>query len=608
MDRIIKHTVFYFLMFVTVGNSQISPGDLSHVHADLEGMSNCTLCHDLGEKVSNKKCLDCHDEIQSLLDRNSGYHANSEVANKDCFECHSDHHGRKFDMVRFDEDNFDHDLTTYTLEGNHEIVDCRKCHVADNIQDKEIKKRKNTFLGLEKECLSCHDDYHQETLSSNECLSCHDMEAFKPASEFDHDQSDYNLIGEHSTVDCKECHRIYNKNGKEFQEFSNILFDDCKSCHDDVHNQQIKGDCKSCHTEESFSVFNGRGRFDHNYTDFILKGSHRKADCFSCHDKTSDPNLVFQDNMEFSENNCVECHTDEHQGKYGNECSKCHSEGSFLSLNSMDFFDHSIADYNLEGMHLQVDCKQCHKERFSKTIDHSACSKCHEDYHKGEFEKNGDIPDCGACHTLESGFDFSLYTLEQHQTTVFPLEGAHVATPCFACHISEDRWTFKDLGSECIDCHQDSHQGSISEKYYPDASCKNCHTNDNWSTVIFDHNLTDWPLEGKHIEVDCRECHFEVSENNTILTQIFSSLDSKCVSCHKNIHDDLFSIKGETDCKRCHVTDSWFPEKFNHNNTSFPLDGRHAEIKCSECHTSSIVNGKTKINYKIGKFECIDCH
>ena len=53
---------------------QISPGDLSAAHADLEGIRNCTQCHTLGDKVSNDKCLDCHSEIQSLIAGHSGYH------------------------------------------------------------------------------------------------------------------------------------------------------------------------------------------------------------------------------------------------------------------------------------------------------------------------------------------------------------------------------------------------------------------------------------------------------------------------------------------------------------------------------------------------------
>ena len=436
------------------------------------------------------------------------------------------------------------------------------------------------------------------------------MEAFTPAPRFEHDKTDYQLIGKHNSVECKECHEIESRNGKDYQKFSNIPFNDCAACHDDSHNNQINGECKQCHTEESFSIFRGKGRFDHNTTNFKLKGSHLKTDCFSCHIKTSDPKRVFQEKINTNQNNCVACHTDTHNGKYSNECVKCHNESSFLSLNSMDFFDHSIADYPLEGKHSNVDCKQCHVDRFSKAIDFSACNNCHEDYHNDEFKKNGISPDCKVCHTLEKGFDFSLYTLDLHQTTVFPLDGAHVATPCFACHVSEedDRWTFKNLGSECVDCHQNIHKDHISDKYYPDNTCTSCHINDAWSLIDFDHNLTKWPLEGKHIGLDCRTCHFDISENNTILTQSFNALDSRCVNCHDNIHEDLFAIDGETDCKRCHITESWFPEKFNHNNTSFPLEGRHAEIACRECHPASIVNGKTKITYKTGKFECIDCH
>ena len=39
------------------GMAQISPGDLATVHAHLEGMANCTLCHTLGAKVSNENAL-----------------------------------------------------------------------------------------------------------------------------------------------------------------------------------------------------------------------------------------------------------------------------------------------------------------------------------------------------------------------------------------------------------------------------------------------------------------------------------------------------------------------------------------------------------------------
>lgn len=600
---------FILILSAALGYSQISPGDLTKSHANLEGMSNCTLCHDIGKKVSNSKCLDCHKEIQSLLSQNKGYHASSNVKNKDCFACHSEHHGRNFDMVRFDMNNFNHNLTGYELEGKHEVVDCKKCHMPDNIANSELRKRKNTFLGLDTSCLSCHDDFHQKTLS-NDCMACHTMNTFRPAENFDHNESNYPLKGAHAQVDCKACHKETTRNGKRFQEFSGISFNDCKACHADPHNNQLSGKCTQCHTESSFSTFIGRGNFNHSTTDFDLKGAHRKTDCFACHQKSSNPLALFQDNRSFEENDCVACHTDPHENKYGQDCAKCHNEESFLALNNMDFFDHSITDYPLEGNHLGVDCRKCHIERFSTPIDFSACSSCHSDYHNGEFTENGFTPDCATCHSLEKGFNYTLFTLSDHQNTSFPLEGAHVATPCFACHVSEadERWTFDNLGSSCVDCHLNIHDTFISASYYPQNDCTACHSSDAWDMVDFDHSKTEWPLTGEHLSVNCDQCHFNYSEDNLTFTQNFINLDTQCASCHDNIHDDAFAINGVTDCNRCHVTDSWFPEKFDHNRTAFKLQGKHAEIDCKACHEVENKAGETVVLYKLNKFECIDCH
>jgi hypothetical protein len=102
---------YFTLVLLAAGSmvvAQLSPGDLTTAHAALEGMSNCTQCHDLGNKVTNAKCLECHKEIKSLITKKRGYHASSVVKAQDCFACHSEHHGRKFEMVRFDEKAFDH--------------------------------------------------------------------------------------------------------------------------------------------------------------------------------------------------------------------------------------------------------------------------------------------------------------------------------------------------------------------------------------------------------------------------------------------------------------------------------------------------------------------
>jgi len=593
----------------TAAMGQISPGELTRAHSELEGMSNCTQCHDIGSKVSNTKCLDCHKEISGLIASGKGYHAHRTVKGKDCFECHSEHHGRNFDMVRFDTNSFNHDLTGYALEGKHAQADCMACHKPDNIENSDLRRREGTFLGLDTSCLSCHDDFHQGTLSNN-CTQCHTMDGFRPASLFDHASTEFPLSGAHVSVDCKECHKETTRNGSPFQEFSGLAFNDCVSCHSDPHQSRLPGSCTQCHTDTSFDTFIGKANFKHSRTGFNLNGAHRSIDCFSCHKQTDEPLAVFQDRQQVDETNCVACHQDPHEDRFGQDCAKCHNEDSFFALNDMEFFDHSITDYPLEGKHLDVDCKSCHTERYSTPIAFDRCSNCHDDYHLGEFAREGISPDCAECHSLEKGFEYTLYTIEDHNRSSFELEGAHVATPCFACHVSENdqRWSFANMGSACADCHNDIHEGYISSTYYPNDDCTVCHGSDAWSAVQFDHDQTNWPLEGGHQSVSCRECHFEINQGGSLGSQNFSNLDTSCTGCHENVHGDQFAENGITDCTRCHVFDSWFPRKFDHGSTRFPLEGRHASISCEACHLVETRDGTTKTIYQLNKLECADCH
>jgi hypothetical protein len=94
-----------FLILALLVSAQISPGKLAEPHAHLEGISNCTQCHLLGEKVTDEKCLHCHQEIDERIKDRKGYHVSAEVRANDCIKCHSDHHGREFKMIRFDAGN-----------------------------------------------------------------------------------------------------------------------------------------------------------------------------------------------------------------------------------------------------------------------------------------------------------------------------------------------------------------------------------------------------------------------------------------------------------------------------------------------------------------------
>lgn len=509
-------------------NAQLSPGDLSLSHANLEGISNCTQCHVLGNKVSDDKCLACHTEVKERISASRGYHSSAEVKSKNCFKCHSEHNGKNFQPVKIDIQKFDHKLTGFTLSVPHSKKQCVDCHAARFISDPKVKAKKFTYEGLNTSCLTCHDDYHRQTLSSN-CLLCHDENSFKPVTKFNHDQARFKLAGKHRTTECQKCHKVEMPGGKKFQEFRGIPFANCTDCHKDPHKNQFGQNCRQCHNEESFQAVKGINSFDHNKTKF-----------------------------------------------------------------------------RLEDKHQQVSCQSCHKTKYTDPLKHDKCTDCHKDYHNGQFAKNGVVPDCSECHNTK-GFTLFSYTIEQHNKAVFQLKDSHVAVPCTECHRKKEAWSFRSIGSKCADCHPDIHKNYISEKFYPGQDCSSCHTEKGWSGVTFDHNRTAFSLTGAHQNLNCKACHFKKDQAGNAV-QKFSGLSADCSSCHTDHHFRQFEKNGVTTCTDCHGTVNWKASKFNHDNTSFKLDGKHVNVACAKCHKPVSENGNTFTVYKIKEFKCESCH
>lgn len=584
---------------------QISPGDLTNAHSHLEGISNCTQCHTLGDKVSNSKCLDCHKFLKRRMDAELGYHSSPQIKGQDCFKCHSEHHGRTFEMIRFDQDNFNHALTGYKLEGAHVKVDCRSCHQPDNIIDYEIREIANTYLGLTSECLLCHDDYHQNTLSAK-CTNCHTYDAFSPASKFDHDtDTRFKIVGKHINLECAQCHHQNDGMDTTSGIFEGVAFEDCNSCHEDVHQSRFGNKCKVCHNEFGFEVFTGGDGFNHGITDFPLLGAHARVDCRSCHEIEGDFQSVFRDYKLQNVSDCKTCHTDVHEGKFGATCVDCHNLNSWKIGESVEGFNHDMTDFHLKGQHQFVDCRACHIEDLTSPLEFERCMDCHADYHDGRLVSNVEVVDCKKCHSVE-GFEKHTYTIEDHATSSFPLTGAHLATPCFACHQSDGLfWEFDALGQDCIDCHDNIHLGFLKEPYLIGDQCTSCHTTESWKEIDFDHSTTDFALEGRHLQVQCSECHMVEGDVNN---QLFEGLAKECYLCHQDVHQGQFQVEGVTQCFRCHSLEQWRPSIFNHDSTRFPLQGAHLKVNCQECHQPQVVKGILYIDYTIEKFECVDCH
>lgn len=510
------------------GYAQISPGDLSKDHEFLEGISNCTKCHILGNKITGEKCLDCHTEIRERISAGKGYHSSSVVQVKQCIECHSDHHGKNFQLVRMNHSEFDHKLTGFALSTPHSRLQCLDCHNAKFITGQKIAGKKFTYMGVKPECLTCHADYHLNTLSAS-CLNCHGSETFKTVPAFSHEDARFKLAGKHKNVECVKCHNFETINGNKFQEFRGVAYA-----------------------------------------------------------------------------SCTDCHKDPHQNKFGQNCRQCHSEVSFTTIKGISNFDHNKTNFPLVDKHLAVDCKSCHKMNLTDPLKHDRCTDCHSDYHKGQFAKNGILPDCSECHSVK-GFTTFFYTLEQHNLSSFPLRGAHSAQPCSECHKKQVTWSFKGIGKECIDCHDDIHKTFISTKYYPDGNCRTCHTESAWSDVSFDHSKTSFSLTGEHANQRCTICHITRTAG-AVITQRFADLPTDCSACHSDNHQGQFKNNAGENCTDCHVTENWKPSRFDHNKTAFRLDGEHVKVSCTGCHKPQQNGSVTYTLYKIKDYQCESCH
>jgi hypothetical protein len=596
-------------------SAQLSPGDLAKSHAQLEGVFNCTQCHTIGQKVSNDKCLACHAEIKTRVQDGKGFHASADVKGKDCSSCHSDHHGRSFKMVRIDEASFDHGSAGFALTGKHQQIDCRQCHKPDLIHEEKIKKLPNTYLGLRANCAACHNDVHQNTLSTD-CTKCHNTDAFAPATKFNHSKTNFPLVGKHTKLECTECHALEQRNGQQFQRFSDIAFGKCTSCHKDAHQGKLKVDCRTCHTEEGWATLGNMKKFDHGHTGFTLQGKHKTIDCKACHQLNVGPTRAFQDHLNIQETNCIHCHKDPHENRFGIDCASCHNEQAWNKVMFGSNFNHAMTGFSLEGAHASVQCASCHSSNMTDPIPHGSCTDCHTDFHQGIFlerdlqrlKEGKKIQDCSACHTVAS-FKETNFGIDQHAETKFALEGAHQATPCISCHMDEKQnsWNFRDLGKRCVDCHVDIHAGTISEKFYPNQDCTTCHNVQSWADPRFDHSKTRFQLQHAHLAQKCTSCHKLNVEN---VSKIFLNLPMDCASCHADVHRNQFADQqGKTDCSTCHTDQNWSPDLFNHSSTKFPLEGKHAQIECKACHKPILdQNNLAYTAYIITRFECKDCH
>lgn len=615
--------------------AQISPGPLSRAHQSLSGPLQCTSCHKLAAGSGIFRCSECHTDIAHRLSLRRGYHAavvSPTSTDKDCVTCHSEHNGENFLLIHWEPSQkaFDHRKTGYGLEGKHADLSCEQCHKARNIPEPErasIKKKdlNRTFLGLSRECLSCHTDQHRGQLGKD-CLRCHTLIEWKRATGFDHTKTKFPLIGIHVRVACEKCHKPLSAEQKAAR-YVGLPFEKCSSCHTDPHRGSFKANCESCHNTVAWKKVSWSGMsaiFDHSRTDYPLLGKHANMRCSACHQGEAF-------NVPLAHGKCADCHApDPHRGQFharqdGGACEACHTVEGFKAV-KFGVAEHATTTYPLEGRHAAVPCAKCHVPAGPRTnyrIKHTQCLDCHADIHKGQFASPRYNNRCESCHTVK-GFTPSTFPLSRHSTTRFPLSGGHVAVACFDCHQARKPpdtslsvpYRFDDIS--CVGCHVDPHNGQFSERMKkpgPDgkaAGCEACHSTKAWTDIVrFDHAISVFPLVGAHRAVPCASCHKPPNLELTMKNVVFTSASTRCEGCHEDPHANQFARDGRSPgCAECHNTNKWKPSLFDHETrTDFPLRGGHLNVRCDACHkTARLVEEGTVLFYKPTPHECAVCH
>lgn len=437
----------------------------------------------------------------------------------------------------------------------HLEATCSNCHV-------HFDKSNQAPL-----CLDCHKPTKQDidnktgfhgrlpNAQINQCSSCHKDHLGRDANimafdieNFNHQQTDFELEGAHSILSCKSCHdKKHPKSDKPTFLLPEIK--QCSSCHNDPHEERLGDTCTDCHNQDRWQI----NDFDHDKTDFSLKGKHQQLACQSCHvNEISEP----------LGNKCSTCHVsaDSHMGVFGDKCESCHSESGWDKTD----FDHlKKTEYGLEGQHQKLSCSSCH---FEQQNPDTTCHGCHQ---QNDVHLGGNGKECEQCHNNEQ---WAKAEFDHDKQTPFALIGAHKALSCPACHLPGQNQPEHDSQvRQCKDCHlvDDPHKAHLGD------TCQTCHAQDKWQEkVTFNHDFTGFPLTGGHGLLVCQSCH---------QSKDFQIDDKNCLSCHK--HDDMHQGTLGQQCSDCHNSASWSSWQFDHQNqTEYALQGSHQNLTCELCH------------------------
>ena len=601
----------------------------------LKAETRCNACHaDVHKPTLGAKCDLCHAVTTPFRDTRTRFdHSNAAFALQgshqrvecakchldkvyrglkfaDCSDCHRDPHNRKFTAAcsschvveAWKTQKVDHAKTAFPLRGKHAEATCAACHTQSPLRVKLAAER----------CTSCHADVHRGEFTQ-ECNTCHTEQTWRNAT-LDHQaktKSGYALVGRHATTACTACHKgvkLSTPSSAAPKTTGKVTFDnidfrglrtDCASCHADPHRAELGAGCETCHSPNSFRLTD----FTHPRSGEFFAGQHSGVQCARCHAPRNPETPPRPDKplegwrFKNVPTTCVSCHRDVHLGQEGSQCESCHSiAGSRFAAVG---FSHAKTTFALTGKHQDAACAKCHRSetgefpsgrgtamRFKGLA--TACTSCHEDKHLGQLGRS-----CDTCHTTAS-FKITNY---KHAGKPGFFVAKHASARCQDCHKQQEGTfpagpgaavRYKGFVTGCVTCHADKHAGALGRE------CATCHAPSDWRVVsrAF-HKAGVFPLEDRHLSVECGACH---------MNGVVKGTPTRCYDCHwLRRQDDRYRTRLGTDCGSCHRPSSWLAVNWNHEaGTGIRLSPVHRALGCESCHRGQDFGAQTA--------DCTSCH
>jgi len=199
---------------------------------------------------------------------------------------------------------------------------------------------------------------------------------------------------------------------------------------------------------------------------------------------------------------------------------------------------------------------------------------------------------------------------------------------CAKCHGSRG----VTLAQACLECHADvaadideGHglHGTFEEIVAP--QCALCHGEHHGADFLmvnprsfviagvpelgeFQHELVGFAMAGKHLELECTECH--VNAHEPVLPEgarRYLGLEQDCVTCHEDPHDGRMARA----CAECHGQEGFAELAPFVHDPRFPLVGSHATPTCQECHVPESAHSVEADAARGGPpvwRDCLACH